>query len=95
MQVASAYSCLVSPPIWFNISLLEFLALNVGSTVMYGVNCSVSLASHDGSSEFGVLCGDLASGKGANLDLSYFRTKGSATELALLNGFHVEIFGER
>jgi hypothetical protein len=46
-------------------------------------------------SEFGVLCGDLASGEGANLDISYFRFYGSSSELALLNDFHVEILGPR
>jgi hypothetical protein len=59
------------------------------------VGSSVSLASHDGSSDFGVLCGDLASGIGTNLDLSYFLFSRSSTQLALLNGVHVEILGRR
>lgn len=57
--------------------------------------CSVSLASHDGTSGFGVLCGDLASVKRVNLNLSYFQYAGSSTQMALLNSFHVEILGNK
>lgn len=57
--------------------------------------CSVSLAPHDGTGGFAVLCDDLASGKGRNLDLLHFQYEGSSTQLALLNGFHTEIIDNR